>query len=123
MVARLSVRLLAVLLFAAAMSVAQPAHASTLTVNSATCAVTGYYAPDPANYGTFSCTATASGGTGSYSYSWTVFSWCCGDSYYGSGPTITGNCKWGTARIFTVYVTDSSGAMASKGATVNCTRP
>ncbi len=123
MAARLFSRLFAVLVFAVAMSVAQPASATALTVSSATCAVTGYYAPDPANYGTFSCTATASGGTGSYSYSWTVFSFCCGDSYYGSGPTITGNCKWGTVRIFTVYVTDSGGATASKGTSVNCTRP
>ena len=123
MAARLLVRLLAVLVFAFTMSVAQPAHAAALTVSSATCAVTGYYAPDPANYGTFSCTATASGGTGGYSYTWTVFTWCCGDPYYGSGPTITGNCKWGTVRSFTVYVTDSSGATASKGTGVGCTKP
>lgn len=123
MAARLFVRLFAVLAFVVTMAVAQPAHATTLTVNSAPCVITGYYAPDPANYGTFSCTANASGGTGGYSYSWTVFAWCCGDSYYGSGQTITGNCKWGTVRVFTVYVTDSSGATASKGTSINCTRP
>jgi len=123
MAARLFGRLFAVLVFAVAMSVAQPAHATALTVSSASCAVTGYYAPDPTHYGTFSCTATASGGTGSYSYSWTVFTWCCGDQFYGTGPTITGNCAWGSVRIFTVTVTDSGNATASKGASVNCTHP
>ncbi len=123
MAARLFVRIFAVLAFAFTMSVAQPAQASTLTVNSAPCVITGYYAPDPANYGTFSCTANASGGTGSYSYYWTVFTWCCGDQYWASTQTITGNCKWGTVRIFNVTVTDSSGATASKGTSINCTRP
>ncbi|HEV2886941.1 MAG TPA: hypothetical protein VGX49_08540 [Jatrophihabitans sp.] len=116
-------RLLAVVAFAITMAVAQPAHATALTVNSAPCTITGYYAPDPANYGTFSCTAYASGGTGGYTYRWTVFTWCCGDPYYGSGQTITGNCKWGTSRLFTVYVTDSSGATASKGTAIGCTKP
>jgi len=116
-------RLLAVVAFALTMTLAPPAHATALTVNSAPCAVTGYYAPDPANYGTFSCTANVSGGTGSYSYTWTVFSFCCGDAYYGSGQTITGNCRWGTVRIFTVYVTDSSNATASKGTSISCTHP
>jgi hypothetical protein len=120
MATRLFGRLFAVLVFAFAMSVAQPAHATALTVSSATCTVTGYYAPDPANYGTFSCTATASGGAGAYSYRWTVWSWLGGDANYGSGQTITGNCKWGTIRSFTVYVTDSSGATASSGAAANC---
>lgn len=117
-------RLLAVIGFVVTMAVAQPADAATLTVSSATCTVTGYYAPDPANYGTFSCTATASGGTGGYSYRWTVSSWCCPEQNYGSGPTITGNCRWKTIRSFTVYVTDSSGATASKGTAVDCiTKP
>lgn len=123
MASRLFVRLFAALLFLFTMSVAQPASAATLTVSSASCSVTGYYAPDPANYGTFSCTATASGGTGSYSYRWTVFTWCCGDQYWANTQTMTGNCKWGTVRTFTVTVTDSSGATASKGASVGCTRP
>lgn len=123
MVTRLSGRLLAVLLFMFTMSVAPPAQATTLTVTSATCGITGAYAPDPANYGTFSCTATASGGTGSYSYRWTVVTWCCGDQYWASTQTITGNCVWGTVRIFTVYVTDSAGATASGGTSINCTRP
>src|SRR3954468_7290438 len=118
MATRLLVRLLAVLAFAFTMSVATPAHATALTVNSASCAVTGYYAPDPTHYGTFSCTATASGGTGSYvNYRWTVWSWLGGDAYYGSGQTITGNCAWNTYRLFNVTVTDSSGATASGGAT------
>jgi hypothetical protein len=116
-------RLLAAIALVVTMAVAQPAEAATLTVSSATCQITGYYAPDPANYGTFSCTATATGGTGGYSYTWTVFTWCCGDPYYGSGPTITGNCKWGSPRYFTVYVKDSSGATASKGTGIGCTRP
>jgi len=123
MAARLLVRLLAIVAFAFTMSVATPAQAATLTVTSAPCTVTGYYAADPANYGTFSCTAYASGGTGGYSYRWTVWSWLGGDAYYGSGQTITGNCKWGTYRMFEVYVTDSSGATASKSTAVGCTRP
>lgn len=122
MTTRLLGRLFAVLVFAVAMSVAQPAHATALSV-SGSCAVTGYYAPDPTHYGTFSCTAIGSGGTGGYSYRWTVFTWCCGDPYFGSGPTITGNCQWGTFRFFTVYVTDSSGATASSGASINCAHP
>ena len=115
-------RLLAVLLFAVATSLAGPAHASTLTVT-ASCVVTGPYAPDPAHYATFSCTANPSGGTGSYGYYWTVFTWCCGDQYWASTQTITGNCKWDSARIFHVSVTDSSGAMTGTGATANCRRP
>lgn len=122
MATRLIVRLLAVLTFAFTMSVAAPASATALSV-SASCAVTGYYAPDPANYGTFSCTAVASGGTPGYSYTWNVFSFCCGDAYWGSGPTITGNCKWGGNRLFFVYVTDSAGATTNTGASVTCTRP
>jgi hypothetical protein len=115
-------RLLAVIAFVITMTVAQPAHATALTV-SATCAMTGVYAPDPANYGTFSCTATATGGSGGYSYRWTVFTWCCGDQYWASTRTITGNCKWNTVRSFTVYVTDSAGATASTGAGIYCARP
>jgi hypothetical protein len=116
-------RLLAVVAFAVTMTFAPPAHATALTVNSAPCVITGYYAPDPTHYGTFSCTANVSGGTGSYSYRWTVFTWCCGDQYWASTQTITGNCAWGSIRIFDVYVTDSAGAMASKGTSINCTHP
>ncbi|MEO6503909.1 MAG: hypothetical protein ABIQ09_18635 [Jatrophihabitantaceae bacterium] len=123
MTARLPVRLLAVLLFLFAMSVAQPAHAATLTVTSASCSMTGVYAPDPTHYGTFSCTAYASGGTGGYSYRWTVWSWLGGDANYGSGQTITGNCQYNSPRYFTVYVTDSSGARASGSASIGCPRP
>jgi hypothetical protein len=122
MAVRLFGRMFAVLVFAVALAAAQPASAAALTV-STSCSVTGYYAPDPANYGTFSCTAVASGGSGGYSYTWNVFSFCCGDAYWGSGPTITGNCKWGTSRLFIVYVSDSAGATTSKGASVNCVRP
>ncbi|HEX8303624.1 MAG TPA: hypothetical protein VF612_02010 [Jatrophihabitans sp.] len=122
MTARLFARLVAVLAFVFTMSVAPAAHASPLTV-SASCVVTGPYAPDPANYATFSCTANPSGGTGSYSYYWTVFTWCCGDQYWASTQTITGNCKWNTVRIFNVYVTDSSGAATSASATANCRKP
>ena len=124
MVARLFVRLLAVLAFVFAMSVAQPAYATALTVDSVTCVITGYYAPDPTHYGTYSCTANASGGTGTYTnYRWTVFTWCCGDPYFGSGQTVYGNCAWGTYRFHNVTVTDSSGATAGGAGNINCAHP
>lgn len=123
MVARLSVRLVAVLLFVLAVSAAQPAYASTLTVNSVTCWQTGSYPADPANYGTYSCTANVSGGTGSYSYIWTVATgWSPGGSFPG-GQTINGNCKYNTVRFNSVTVTDSSGATASGSSYIMCTRP
>jgi hypothetical protein len=113
-------RLVAVLLFGLAMSVAQPAHASTLTVNSVNCVQTGAYAPDPANYGTYSCTANVSGGTGSYSYTWTVSTgWYPGSTFSG-GQTINGVCKYNTVRINQVTVQDSSGATASGSGAVVC---
>lgn len=120
MAARLSVRLLAVLLFAFVMAVAQPASAATLTVNSVSCAQTGLYAPDPANYGTYSCTANVSGGTGGNTYTWTVSTgWSPGGTFVG-GQTITGNCKHNTVRINQVTVRDSSGATASGTGSVVC---
>lgn len=123
MVARVSVRLLAVLLIVLAVSAAQPAHASTLTVNSVTCVQTGTYPGDPANYGTYACTANVSGGTGSYTYTWTVSNgWYNGGTFVG-GQTITGNCKYNTVRINQVTVTDSSGAAANGSGAIVCQRP
>jgi hypothetical protein len=123
MVARLSLRLVAVLLVVCAVAAAQPAHAATLTVNSVTCWQTGTYPADPANYGTYACTANVSGGTGSYSYTWTVSTgWSPGGTFSG-GQTITGNCKYNTVRINSVTVTDSSGATASGTGSIVCTRP
>jgi hypothetical protein len=105
-------RVVAALLFALIVPLAEPAHASTLTVSSVACAQTGAYAGDPANYGTYSCTANVSGGTGSYSYVWTVSTgWYPGYSFSG-GQTITGVCKYNTVRINEVKVTDSAGATA-----------
>lgn len=115
-------RLVAVLTFALTVTLAEPAHASTLTVHSVTCAQTGAYAPDPANYGTYSCTANVSGGTGSYSYVWTVSTgWSPGGSFSG-GQTINGVCKYNTVRINEVTVTDSAGATASGTGSVVCRR-
>ncbi|HEX8079208.1 MAG TPA: hypothetical protein VF557_03255 [Jatrophihabitans sp.] len=120
MAARLPVRLFAVLLFAFAMSVAQPAHAATLTVNSVSCAQTGAYAPDPTHYGTYSCTANVSGGTGGNTYTWTVSNgWYTGSTFVG-GQTITGVCKYNTLRSNGVTVRDSSGATASGGSGLVC---
>lgn len=123
MVARLSLRLVAVLLIVLAVSAAQPAYAATLTVNAVTCWQTGTYPADPANYGTYACTATVSGGIGSYSYTWTVSTgWSPGSTFPG-GSTITGTCKYNTVRLNRVTVTDSSGATASGSGSVVCTRP
>lgn len=115
-------RLVAVLVFAVTVLLAEPAHASTLTVNSVTCVQTGAYAPDPANYGTYSCTANVSGGTGGNTYYWTVSTgWSAGGSFYG-GQTINGVCKYNTVRINEVKVTDSSGATAYGSGSVFCRR-
>jgi hypothetical protein len=115
-------RLVAVLAFALVVPLAQPAHASTLTVNSVTCVQTGAYPGDPANYGTYSCTANVSGGTGGYTYVWTVSTgWYPGYSFSG-GQTIDGVCKYNTLRINEVTVTDSSGAQASGGGSLFCRR-
>jgi hypothetical protein len=115
-------RLLAVIAFVFAMSAAQPAHASTLTLSSVTCVGTGAYAPDPTNYGTYSCTANVSGGTGGNTYLWTVATgWSSGSTFYG-GQTINSVCKYGTGRINRVTVTDSSGASAYGSTGYACNR-
>ena len=113
-------RLVAVLTFALTLAVAQPAYASTLTVNSVSCAQTGAYASDPNNYGTYSCTANVSGGTGGNTYTWTVSTgWGPGYTFSG-GQTITGVCKYNTVRTNQVTVRDSSGATASGTGSVVC---
>lgn len=113
-------RLLAVLTLFATMAVAQPAHATTLTVNSVSCVQTGALASDPANYGTYSCTANVSGGTGGNTYMWTVYNgWYNGYPSPG-GQTITGNCKYNTVRFNDVTVKDSSGATASGSGAIVC---
>jgi hypothetical protein len=113
-------RLLAVLVFVLTVSVAQPAHAATLTLNSVTCVQTGALASDPTHYGTYSCTANVSGGTGGNTYTWTVSNgWYTGGTFTG-GQTITGNCKYYTVRNNEVTVRDSSGATASGGASLVC---
>jgi hypothetical protein len=113
-------RIIAVLMFVATMTVASPADATALTVDSVTCWATGSYPSDPANYGTYSCAASVSGGTGSYSYSWWVSSgWSSGGPWPG-GQTMNGVCKYGQLRINQVTVTDSSHATASGSAGIVC---
>jgi hypothetical protein len=119
MFARPLTRLLAVLTLFLAMAVAQPASAATLTTT-ASCVYTGPYPSDPVHYAAFSCTAYPSGGTGSYSYYWTLFTWCCGDTYQGNTKTINKGCPWGSHYIFFVDVTDSSGATAHASAGIFC---
>ena len=111
-------RLLATFALLVTMAVAQPAEAATLTVNSVTCVVTGTYTPDPIHYGTYSCTASVSGGTGSYvSYTWTIENLWSGSSYsFAGGKTITGNCQYNVYRRYGVAVKDSAGATATGSA-------
>lgn len=86
----------------------QPAIAATLTA-ALTCETLRT---------SFICDGTVSGGTGVYTYSWNIL---YKSRYDGAaGSTITVSCAVGTTRSVTFSVQDSSGATASKTASVYC---
>ncbi|HEY0734744.1 MAG TPA: hypothetical protein VGD69_07535 [Herpetosiphonaceae bacterium] len=109
-------RLFAILLFAAALATAHSAAAvEPLTITSLKCENLGA--------GKALCDATVTGGTGSYTYTWSKLvggtpmnSWTTTD-----GSTMTG-CTVGTTNYFRLVVQDSAGATASATRGVYCTR-
>lgn len=116
-------RLFAIALFALAVSTAQPAHATTLSIDSAGCDIQSY----SGYYGYYTCYAYVSGGTGSYvSYTWNVYSTRESVSRVTTYGTIERTCYsgpgWGGSNEeFSVEVTvrDSAGATASTYAAYN----
>lgn len=95
-----------VLLVAAATSASTPAHAQTLTVTSLVCDTY------PAS---FSCEASVSGGTGSYtSVVWGVASGSQVAYYTMFGLEFSRRCTIGQYYSVSFQVTDSAGAFASR---------
>lgn len=116
-------RLFAVALFVLAVSAAHPAHATTLSIDSAGCDIHSY----SGYYGFYTCNAYVSGGTGSYvSYTWNVYSTREDSSRVTTSGTLERTCYsgagWGSSNEeFSVEVTvrDSAGATASAYAVYN----
>lgn len=106
-------RLFAVLLFALAVSAAQPAHASTLTVGLLSCEGIG----GGNTTARFYCEGSVSGGVGGNTYTWsmggTQTNWADGSSLYGY-------CRVGKSSLVQFTVRDSSGATASASTTFYC---
>ncbi len=104
------------LLTVATASASTPARASTLAVTSLYCRIYAYSGYN----GYYRCTASVSGGTGSYvSYTWDVTSTRGDYSVVTSSNTVERTCFTGTAPehqeyfYVTVTVRDSAGATAS----------
>jgi hypothetical protein len=98
------------MLIAATVAVSPPAHAATLTV---TWICEDFWLGDEPYPFFFQCTATASGGTGPYTYRWYR------NSSLIKTETTTGSSTWGKkcsnsyyAYSLQVIVTDSQGAVA-----------
>ena len=108
-------RLLAVALFAVAVSAAQPAHAATLTITDLYCEGIGS--------GRYFCDATVTGGAGGNTYTWTRKP--SGSIYTDtftttdSGTGVRG-CMVNYSYAVTLTVTDSSGAAASAKSSFYC---
>lgn len=103
-----------VLLVAATVSASAPAQASTLTVSNLVCE----------NWGaSFSCEASVSGGTGTYtSFVWGVAT-SSGTSYYNaSGPYFDYRCYIGRWYSVQLSVTDSAGAFSARSTDIYCTK-
>ncbi|GAB4200529.1 MAG: hypothetical protein OHK0022_21730 [Roseiflexaceae bacterium] len=118
-------------LLASAMVVVVIALATTLTgAQSARAAdpLTVFPSCEYFGLGNFSCTAVPSGGTGSYSYSWSAYSyWMNHTSFPGpvwlsstSGAFITGKCNPEHLTYVALTVMDSAGATASSTANFWC---
>lgn len=94
-----------------ALSTSTPAHAEALTVSNLVCY---------SEYSAFSCEASVSGGTGTY----TSFVWGLASSqtvyYNASGPSFSRRCVTGTRYSVNLRVTDSSGAFASQTGSFTC---
>lgn len=114
MLARVFVRLLAVLLFVLAASTARPAHASTLLFYGVVCE---QYGTD-LSYALYTCTAYVSGGTGSYTYTWNIRNTWGFDYTFTGRDSFNGSCRDRETRYHRVTVTDSSGATVSGNATI-----
>lgn len=97
------------LLAVAALSVSTPAHASTPVSVYLSCYQVGAQPPWYANY---DCTGSASGGTGSYTYTWKVYS-SYGWYTFSGGTEFSWTCGRDEQFRIDLYVTDSAGSTAS----------
>ncbi len=117
----MSKRLFAVLILVATIFAATPTLATTLTITYFNCE----QASSSTTQGRLYCEVWASGGTGSYTYTWTKkigtnqpTSWTNTSNYIETSCTIGG-----PAVYMSVTVTDSAGATAASGTdTVFCTQ-
>ncbi|WP_042377655.1 hypothetical protein [Streptacidiphilus melanogenes] len=119
---KLSARLAAPLLLAlATFGVATPAHASTpLTAGFGVGACTDDgLMPGKVNVDQFDCSAWASGGTGSYTYTFSGVAYATFLGYI-SPDDGWGMCNEGQHATVQVTVTDSSGATATARTTFLC---
>lgn len=101
---------LAALLTAAAVSIAAPAHATTLNAD-ANC--------DSSGGGHFVCVATVSGGTAPYSYAWTpIYNATIRNG--ANSAVVTGLCDVNHQSALNLTVTDSTGASWSTTGGLDC---
>lgn len=98
-------RLLAVALFALAISTAQPAHASTVAVG-LDCANYGYYN----GFSRIGCSPYIVGATGTLTAVWTVSRPGYSYTVTNNGEDLIFNCVVGTYYAVSLTVTDSVGA-------------
>lgn len=96
-------RLVAVALFALAVSTAQPAHAAALTVDINCERTSGY----DYYYSNFSCDVQVDGGTYQYNWGWNFLSDSSGLSYATGDGVVTGRCQRGYTMNATLQVSDN----------------
>ena len=106
-----TVRLSLVLMLAlATLSVSTSARASTPIVNSLYCY---QISVQPPWFATYHCVADVSGGTGSYVYTWKIYSSHGNDTRGTSEPEIDYTCGRDSQFRIDLFVTDSAGATGS----------